>query len=84
LGNYTFKLGTPDYPLGYYEATFYQMEDLTSTDPSNSVKTLQKSIIYLYGDSEGSDLYREVEYDQYSNNDSDVNNIYQTNTYITP
>lgn len=84
LSNSLIKFGTPDYPLGYYEATFYQMADDTSTDPADAVKTLQKMIIYLYGDREGSDIYQEVEYDQYTDNDSNVNNIYQTNTYITP
>ena len=84
LSNGIIKFGTPDFPLGYYEATFYQMADDTSTDPADAVKTLQKMIVYLYGDREGSDIYQEVEYDQYTDNDSNVNNIYQTNTYITP
>ena len=78
------KIGTPEFPLGYYELAFYEMSDMTSTDPADALQKLQTMYLYLYPDNEGIDKYTEVDYEQYSSNDSEPNNIYQTNTYITP
>ena len=78
------KIGTPEFPLGYYELSFYEMSDKTSTDPADALQKLQTMYLYLYPDNEGVDKYTEVDYEQYSANDTQPNNIYQTNTYITP
>lgn len=84
LANSIIKFGTPDYPLGYNILRFYEMEDMTSTDPADAIQKLQEGYLYTYPDNEGSDNYLEVDYKEYNNNDSDLDNIYQTNTYITP
>ena len=73
LDNGLIKLGTTDFPLGFYDVTIYENSGVGNLDPSGL------SVIYtgLMNLSSTSNT-RSVTYSEYTTNDSDTESVYIT------
>jgi len=82
LGSGIVNLGTIDRPYGFYNVTI--RENTSHTLPSQStidgLNIVYNGVAYLY-DNETGRNNPAVEYTEYTDNDSDTENVYITNTY---
>jgi len=77
LANQTFKIGTNDFPLGYYDLTIYEMSTRGDYNPENALQRLYKNILDFYPRTTNQP-FPQVTYKEYNNNDADNNAIYLT------
>ena len=73
------KMGTTDYPYGFYDTKIYQNTSATNLDP-DGLPLLWTGLMNLrtdYGYT-GSTPNPAVEYTEYSANDTDIENVYIT------
>ena len=73
------KMGTTDYPYGFYDTTVYQNTSDTNLDP-DGLTVLWTGLMNLRTahDYTGSTPNPAVEYTEYSANDTDIENVYIT------
>tara|TARA_R100001082_G_scaffold107845_1_gene82287 strand:- start:275 stop:745 length:471 start_codon:yes stop_codon:yes gene_type:complete len=73
------KMGTTDYPYGFYDTTVYQNTSDTNLDP-DGLTVLWTGLMNLRTDYDytGSTPNPAVEYTEYSANDTDIENVYIT------
>ena len=66
-------LGNSDFPYGFYDVTIYQNSSATNLDPSGL------TTIYTGLDADTSSNFEEVQYKEYTTNDSENESVYLTN-----
>lgn len=73
------KMGTTDYPYGFYDTKIYQNTSDTNLDP-DGLPLLWTGLMNLRTDYDytGSTPNPAVEYTEYSANDTDIENVYIT------
>jgi hypothetical protein len=69
------RLGTTDFPLGFYDATLYQNTDNTNLDPTG-LPVIWNGVMNLAGNTNATES---VSYTEYTTNDADTESIYLTN-----
>jgi hypothetical protein len=69
------RLGTTDFPLGFYDATLYQNADSNNLDPTG-LPVIWNGIMNLAGNTNATES---VTYTEYTTNDADTESIYLTN-----
>ena len=77
------NLGTKDRPFGFYNITIREYDSINvipSQATIDGLNIVYSGVAYLY-DSETGRQMPDVEYKQYTDNDSDTENVYITNTY---
>ena len=74
-------VGDEDFPLGLYNLTVYEMETYDDLDPDNAKATLYTDILNMYPNSipSISSNFEEVQYNEYTTNDSENESVYLTN-----
>ena len=66
------KLGSTDYPLGFYDFTIYQNSSNSNLDPSGLTTTLYTGLLNLISSTDT------TQYKQYTTNDTDTDSVYIT------
>jgi len=69
------RLGTIDFPLGFYDTTIYNNTDNTNLDPTG-LPVIWNGVMNLAGYSNATES---VTYTEYTTNDADTESIYLTN-----
>tara|TARA_R110002020_G_scaffold92899_2_gene224481 strand:- start:24928 stop:25497 length:570 start_codon:yes stop_codon:yes gene_type:complete len=73
------NIGVADFPLGYYNLKIYEMEERGDFDPDNALSTLLTTQVVMYPNSVvGTDYFLQVDYKEYTNNNTDNNSVYVT------
>lgn len=78
------NLGTNDRPYGFYNVTIREWDSANNVPIQSVINTLNivyTGLAYLYDDAP-SRSNPAVEYKEYTDNDSDTDSVYITNTYI--
>ena len=73
-------VGNNDFPLGFYNLTIYETDTNGELDPDNAKSTLYNGIVNMHPvTSDSASNFEEVQYNEYTTNDSDTENVYLTN-----
>ena len=73
-------VGSEEFPLGFYNLTIYEMETSDDLDPDNSKATLYNGLLHMRpSTSTGSANFQEVQYKEYTTNDTENEVSYLTN-----
>ena len=74
-------VGSEEFPLGFYNLTIYEMETSDDLNPDNAKATLYTDILNMYPNSipSISANFEEVQYNEYTTNDSENESVYLTN-----
>ena len=73
-------VGTNDFPLGFYNLTIYETDTNGELDPDNAKSTLYNGIVNMHPvTNDSASNFEEVQYNEYTTNDSDTENVYLTN-----
>ena len=74
------RVGTTDFPLGFYNYTIYETLTDGELNPDNATATLYSGTLNMKGsDSDNANLnFESVKYDKYTNNDADTESVYIT------
>ena len=74
-------VGTDEFPLGFYNITIYETDTLTELDPANATATLYYGLLNMTPSTAttGTGNFEEVQYTEYSNNDTENESVYLTN-----
>jgi len=78
------RVGTTEFPLGFYEYTIYETLSSGELNPANASATLYTGILNMTGsESTSADLnFESVQYKEYTTNDADTESIYLTNPTV--
>ena len=77
------NLGTQDRPFGFYNVTIREYDsasDIPAQSTIDAMNIVYNGVAYLYDNETGRHI-PSVEYTEYTDNDSDTENVYITNTY---
>jgi len=73
-------LGNAEFPLGFYNLTLYEVDSGSELNPDNAKAVLYNGLVNMYGQTaSGTSNFEEVQYTEYTTNDSDNENVYLTN-----
>tara|TARA_R100000278_G_C5420024_1_gene146247 strand:- start:47 stop:595 length:549 start_codon:yes stop_codon:yes gene_type:complete len=73
-------VGNAEFPLGFYKLTVYEVDSGSELNPDNAKAVLYNGIVNMYGQTtSGGTNFEEVQYTEYTTNDSDNENVYLTN-----
>ena len=76
-------VGSDDFPLGFYNLTIYEMETNDDVDPSNAKSTVYNGLLNMYPNNlnygTNDSNFQEVNYKEYTTNDTDNVSTYLTN-----
>ena len=72
-------VGNTDFPLGFYKLTVYEMETNDDLNPDNAKAVLYNGIVNMYGQTATTNNFEEVQYNEYTTNDSENESVYLTN-----
>jgi hypothetical protein len=78
------RVGTTEFPLGFYDFTIYETLTNGELNPANATATLYTGILNMKGsETTSSDLnFESVKYKEYTNNDVDTESVYLTNPTV--
>ena len=78
------RVGTTEFPLGFYDLTIFETLSSGELNPANATATLYTGIFNMTG-SESTDTnlnFESVNYKEYTTNDADTESIYLTNDTV--
>tara|TARA_R100001230_G_C5545503_1_gene74800 strand:+ start:67 stop:531 length:465 start_codon:yes stop_codon:yes gene_type:complete len=73
----TLNLGNTDFPLGFYDVTIYQNTSDTNLDPDGLTQIYSTLMNLKINSSANTSV---VDYKEYTDNDTEINNVYLTST----
>jgi hypothetical protein len=78
------RVGTTEFPLGFYDFTIYETLTDGQLNPANATATLYTGLLNMKGsESTSSDLnFESVQYKEYTTNDADTESVYLTNPTV--
>lgn len=79
LSNAEVLVGTKEFPLGLYNITIYETDTLGELNPDNAKATLYNGLLNMTGSQSVANNFEEVQYKEYTSNDTDNENVYLTN-----
>jgi len=73
-------VGNAEFPLGFYNLTVYEVDSGSELNPDNAEAVLYNGVVNMYGQTaSGASNFEQVQYTEYTTNDSDNENVYLTN-----
>jgi hypothetical protein len=73
-------VGTDEFPLGFYNITIYETETDGELNPDNAKATLYNGLLNMSASTlSASQNFEEVQYNEYTTNDSENESVYLTN-----
>ena len=73
-------VGTDEFPLGFYNITIYETETDGELNPDNAKSVVYNGLLNMRPvDTDTSSNFEEVQYKEYTTNDSENESVYLTN-----